>query len=154
MRGDDTGRRGAADSVLTPRRLALRFRGSGGGGPAPEAPPGATPVVITSVAPVSGPGAGGTSMAITGSGFQSGATVSVGGTAATGVVVGSSTLINCVTPAGVAGPATVTVTNPDLTTGSAFAAYTYTSGPAPAPTITSLNPTFGPTGGGGTVTLT
>ncbi len=52
---------------------------------------------VTSIAPTSGPAAGGTSVTITGTGFLSGATVSLGGTAATGVNVVSSTSITATT---------------------------------------------------------
>src|SRR6202040_1334983 len=46
---------------------------------------------VSSIAPSSGPAAGGTAVTITGTGFQSGATVSLGGTAATSVVISSNT---------------------------------------------------------------
>ena len=51
-------------------------------------------------------------MTITGTNFAAGATVTFGGTAATNVVVVSSTSITATTPAGSAGAVTVTVTNP------------------------------------------
>jgi hypothetical protein len=75
-----------------------------------------------SVSPASGPATGGTSVTITGKYFQSGATVSFGGAAATNVVVVSSTQITAVTPAytggNVVGHVSITVRNPDGMTGS------------------------------------
>ena len=54
---------------------------------------------VTSVAPNSGPATGGTSVAITGTNFQTGATVRFGGTLATAVTVVSSTQIAATAPA-------------------------------------------------------
>mgnify|MGYP003694103587 CR=1 FL=1 len=64
---------------------------------------------VSSVAPTSGPIAGGTAITITGTNFVSGATVSVGGTAATGVTVVNSTTMTATTPAHSAGAVSVTV---------------------------------------------
>ena len=50
---------------------------------------------------------------ISGSDFQSGATVTIGGAAATSVVFVSATELTAVTPAGTAGARDVVVTNPD-----------------------------------------
>ena len=83
---------------------------------------------LTSIAPVSGPTAGGTAVTLTGTNFAAGATVTVGGAAATSVVVASSTRITAVTPAGTAGSRDVRVT---LSGGQAVTlagAFTYTSG--------------------------
>ena len=60
--------------------------------------------------PDTGPVTGGTAVTISGTNFITGATVSFGGTAATSVVVVSSTVITCVTPAHAAGSVTVSVT--------------------------------------------
>jgi len=68
-----------------------------------------TVVTIGSVSPSTGPAAGGTSIQVSGTGFAAGTTVTVGGAAATNVVVTSSTSLTASTPAGVAGPADVTV---------------------------------------------
>lgn len=65
----------------------------------PAAPP--TPVFL-SVNPGGGAVAGGTPFTITGMNFVSGASVSIGGNPATGVVVVSSTEITAVSPAGMA----------------------------------------------------
>src|SRR4029077_717739 len=73
------------------------FRGSGQGSTGNPAP------TVTSIAPSTGPASGGTAVTITGTGFQSGATVSLGGTAATSVVVSSSATITATTAAHTAG---------------------------------------------------
>ena len=54
---------------------------------------------MTGVSPASGTAAGGTAVTITGTGFLAGATVSLGGTPATGVTVVNSTSITATTPA-------------------------------------------------------
>jgi IPT/TIG domain len=60
----------------------------------------------------SAPAAGGTSVTIRGSGFQSGTTVTVGGKAANVTFKDASTL-SIITPALAAGPQRLTITNPD-----------------------------------------
>lgn len=76
----------------------------------PDAHP--TPV-IESIEPDHGPVAGGDAIIIRGSGFGDGATVDVGGSAATSVNVVNSSRIECNVPSHVAGSALVVVTNPD-----------------------------------------
>jgi hypothetical protein len=78
----------------------------------------ASTVAVTSIATDSGTAAGGVPITITGSGFQSGATVEVGGQPATSVSVDSSSQITATVPALTPGSLnTVVVTNPDLSTG-------------------------------------
>jgi len=60
-----------------------------------------------------------------GSSKAAGATVTLGGTAATNVVVVSATQITATTPAHAAGAVTVTVTNPDTQSGSLANGFTY-----------------------------
>ncbi len=110
------------------------------------------PPSVTSISPASGPATGGTSVTITGTGFLSGATVSIGGTAANGVTVVSGTSITATTPAHAAGTATVVVTNSDGQNSSLKNGYTYAANPAP--TVTSINPGTGPTSGGTGLTIT
>ena len=74
--------------------------------------------------PNNGPVAGGTAVTITGTNFAAGATVKFGATAATNVVVVSSTSITATTPAG-AGAVTVTVTV-NGQSGSLTNGFTYT----------------------------
>jgi hypothetical protein len=96
------------------------------GGFAYDAP---TPA-ITLVSPTSGPTAGGTPVTITGSGFVSGATVLIGGVAATPVVVASATSITAMTGAHAEGPVDVVVTNAGGAPGTLPAGFTYVAGPA------------------------
>jgi hypothetical protein len=105
------------------------------------------PPTITTVAPTSGPLAGGTSVTITGTNLDTTTGVTVGGKPATlGTKTATSVVIT--TPAGTAaGSAPVVVTNPD---GTASSTFTYTQ---PVPTITSLSPATGSTFGGETVTI-
>ncbi len=105
---------------------------------------------VSGMTPDTGPAAGGTSVTITGSGFVSGATtVTIGGAAATGVVVGSASSLTAVTPAGTAGPRDVAVTTAG---GSATltGAFTYLA----APTVSEVTPNSGSLAGGATVTVT
>jgi hypothetical protein len=93
--------------------------------------------------------AGGTSVTITGTNFAAGATVTFGGTAATGVTVVSSTTITATTPAGSVGAVTVTVTVGGQS-GSLASGFTYIG----QPTVTSVSPNSGSTLGGTAVTIT
>jgi acid phosphatase len=110
-----------------------------------------TAPIISSVSPTSGPAAGGTPVTISGSGFAVGATVTFGGTAATNVNVAGSTTITAVTPAHASGPVNVVVTNPGGQSATSNNAYSYAA--APAPTVTGVNPTSGPTAGGTSITI-
>ncbi len=83
---------------------------------------------IVSVSPATGPGSGGTTITIAGTGFASGATVTVGGAAATSVTVVSATTITCVTPTGTPGTAHVTVTNPGPISTTLPYAFAYANG--------------------------
>ena len=80
---------------------------------------------MNGVSPPSGPTAGGTSITITGSGFVAGATVTLGGTAASNVAVLNSTSITALTPAHAAGGVDVVVTNPNAQTGTNVGGFTY-----------------------------
>jgi hypothetical protein len=106
---------------------------------------------VSSVAPASGPTTGGTAVTITGGNFATGATVSLGGSAATGVSVVNSTTITATTPAHAAGAVSVTVTNADAQSGTLASGFTYT---VPAPTVTGVAPSSGPIAGGTAVTIT
>ncbi|HEV2397944.1 MAG TPA: IPT/TIG domain-containing protein [Candidatus Sulfotelmatobacter sp.] len=104
---------------------------------------------VTSVSPNNGGTAGGTAVTITGTNFATGATVTFGGTAATGVTVVNSTTITATTPAGTAGAVTVAVTV-NGQTGSLTNGYSYVA----PPTVTSVSPSSGSTAGGTAVTIT
>jgi hypothetical protein len=114
-----------------------------------------TPTVI-SVSPSSGTIAGGTSVTITGTAFQTGAAVTTGGAACTGVTLVGSTQITCTTPAHAVGVVSIVVTNPDSTTATFTGAYQFIdpNAPLPAPVLSSISPSSGFTTGFTTVTLT
>ena len=108
---------------------------------------------VTSITPNSGTINGGTPVTITGTNFLAGATVKIGGNAATGVTVVSSTSITATTPAHSAGAGTVVVTNSDGQSGTLTNGFTYIV-TNPAPTVTSITPNFGNPNGGTAVTIT
>jgi hypothetical protein len=89
-------------------------------------------VQVTSISPVAGPIAGGTTVTIGGSGFVTGATVTIGGVAATDVVVAGSASLTAVTGAHATGLADVTVTIPGPL--SATLAQSFFFAPLPTPT--------------------
>jgi len=101
-------------------------KSSGGtvGNPAPT---------VSSISPNSGPTAGGTSVTITGTGFLSNATVTIGGTAASSVAVVNSTTITALTPAHAAATVDVVVTNTDAQSGTKTGAFTYVAPQSPVP---------------------
>ncbi|MFE3249743.1 IPT/TIG domain-containing protein [Streptomyces sp. NPDC059209] len=109
----------------------------------------ATVPAITSVAPSSGPTAGGTNVTLTGTGFTGATAVTFGGIPATSFVVNSASQITAVTPAGSTGAAVVSVTTPGGT--SAPDAFFFYAAP---PVLDSAAPTQGPAAGGTVVTLT
>ena len=82
---------------------------------------------VSSIAPNSGTTSGGDGVSIAGTGFLAGATVKLGGTAATNVTVVSDTSITATTPAHAAGAVNVVVTNTDGRSGTAANAFTYIS---------------------------
>ncbi|MBI2837790.1 MAG: IPT/TIG domain-containing protein [Acidobacteria bacterium] len=86
------------------------------------------PPTVASVTPSRGPQAGGTRVSISGTGFVAGATVSIGGTAASDVAVVNSTSISATTPPHSAGTVSVDILNPDGQMGSLAAGYTYEGG--------------------------
>lgn len=109
---------------------------------------------VSSITPNTGLVTGGTSVIIAGTGFMTGATVTLGGTAATSVVVVSSTSITAITPAHIVGAVNIVVTNLDSQTGTLTNGFTYTSPPNPDPTVISIAPTSGPVSGGTSTTIT
>lgn len=116
---------------------------------------GSTPT-ISSLSTNSGPVGGGTEVTITGTNFVTGATVTFGGTAATNVLVISSTEITATTPPGSAGPVTVSVTNPGGANVKLASGFTYLSGAGSAPVsnITCVQDNYAtPQGGQTTVTV-
>lgn len=95
---------------------------------------------ISSINPATGPTTGGTAVTITGTNFQSGATVTIGALPATNVTVVSATSITALTPLGPISQqlaVDVVVTNPDSTKGTATGAFVYT---VPALAVVSVTP--------------
>jgi hypothetical protein len=105
---------------------------------------------VTSVAPAVGPTGGGTSVAITGTGFTGATSVKFGDSQSATFTIDSSTSIVATTQPG-SGTVHVTVTRNGLTSASSSAdQYTF----APPPTVTLVSPSAGSTAGGTAVTLT
>jgi hypothetical protein len=105
---------------------------------------------IKSVVPDKGPLGGGQAVTIVGTNFTGATHVTFGTSAATSVVVVSSTKITAKTPAHVAGVVDVRVTTPVSSSATTAADhYTY----VPAPTIASVSPTHGTHLGNTTVTI-
>ncbi|PVM89853.1 autotransporter outer membrane beta-barrel domain-containing protein [Caulobacter radicis] len=102
------------------------------------------PPTISSLSPTAGPTAGGTALTINGSNFT-GATVTIDGVGVT-PTSSSPTAITVTTPAHAAGDVVVAVTT---TGGTATSTFSY----VPPPTISSLTPNQGPTGGGSSVSI-
>jgi hypothetical protein len=124
--------------------VTFRASGQGSTNPAPT---------VTSISPNTGTVNGGMPVTITGTGFLGGATVSMGGTAATNVVVGSSGSITAMTPAHAAGAVNVVITNSDAKSGTLPNGYTYV-GPADfTMTASALSPTTVAVGGTATSTV-
>lgn len=106
---------------------------------------------VSSITPATGVTSGGTGVTITGSNFASGATVTIGGTAAANVVFVSTTSLTAVTPARPAGAAAVVVTNPGGLVSTGAASFNYT---IPVPVISTLTPVSGTIAGGTAITIT
>jgi len=106
-------------------------------------------LAVSGVSPSSGSTAGGNVVTITGSNFQSGATVNFGGTNSTAVTLISATQINAMTPSHTAGTVNLTVSNTGGSSASKSSCYTYSN----APGISSISPNAGPVAGGTSVTI-
>jgi hypothetical protein len=109
------------------------------------------PTVTANLSPNQGPGAGGTSVTITGSGFVSGGSLGVtfGGTAATAVNVVNSTTMTCTTPAHASGVVDVVVTNGDGQPTTVTNGFTYDT----SPVVTAIRPNSASTAGSGGVII-
>ena len=110
---------------------------------------------VNSVSPNTSSTAGGINVTISGSGFQTGATVTIGGVSATNVNVVDVATIHATTPLGpaneqVSQPLDVVVTNPDGFSATLTRGFTYF---VPTLTVVSLSPAIGNNGGGTVVTI-
>ncbi len=106
---------------------------------------------VSGLTPSSGPTAGGTSVAITGTNLSGATSVRFGSSPATSVSVNAQgTQLTATSPAGT-GTLDVTVTTPGGTSATGTAdRFTY----VPPPTVTAISPASGSTGGGTSVTIT
>lgn len=122
---------------------------TGTGGATTNGP--ATAPVVSGVSPSKGPVAGGTQVTISGRDLQKVTAVLFGSAAAQSFRVRDDTTIVAVTPAAAkAGAVPVTVrTGSTSSTSSSGAAFQYVN----PPSVRSIAPVFGPTGGGNTVTI-
>jgi hypothetical protein len=100
--------------------------------------------VVSSVAPTSGPPAGGTSVTITGTGFTGATSVRFAGAAATNLVVVSDTSITCKTPPAAEDEvAIISVTTPGGT-GSSTPIFTYKGSTGTADVFPAFVPIYPP----------
>jgi hypothetical protein len=111
-------------------------------------------VTVTNVAPSTGPTSGFTPVTITGTNFLAGATVTIGGKAASHVIVVNASTITALTPFGpaneqVSQPVSVTVTNTDASSGSA-SLFTYS---VPPLAVSAIEPPAGPPAGGNVIEI-
>jgi PGF-pre-PGF domain-containing protein len=106
---------------------------------------------ITSVLPVSGPVAGGTSVILTGTGFTGASDVQFDTSSGTGLIVDSDTQITVTSPAHIAGMINITIITPGgINPDSAGSRFYY----APIPGVAGIVPASGLTAGGTNVTIT
>jgi uncharacterized delta-60 repeat protein len=110
--------------------------------------PVALPVVAT-VGPAKGSTLGGDTVTLTGTGFSGATAVSIGGNPAASFTVETPTTLTAITPPGVSGSASVTVTTPGGTS-APNSLFTFVTPPA----VASVSPALGSTLGGNTVTIT
>lgn len=120
--------------------LACVFSGCGSDSPTSPTPPASQTPTVASVSPSSGSTLGGTTITVSGNHFAAGATVSIGGAAASNVVVQNATTLTATTAQRAAGAADVVVAVGALS-GRLTSGFTYqapnTSANAP-PTISGI----------------
>jgi hypothetical protein len=115
--------------------LFLMLSGCGGDTPTqPTPPPAAQAPTVTGISPSGGSTLGGTNVTITGTNFAAGATVTIGGVAATNVAVQNPTSLTATTPQRPSGSSEVAVTVGTLT-GRLPNGFTFT-----APTVSNTPP--------------
>lgn len=127
------GRRDIAETMRRARCQALRSVPTWTHAPRGRADI-APALTVTAIFPSSGDSIGGKTLDITGTGFAGTPTVTVGGNAATNVVVNSATSITCTTPAGTAGLVSVVVDGVTLSNVYIYRGGTYTRPSTPTDT--------------------
>jgi hypothetical protein len=157
LRAYDAAHFGVLKMTLQASSLGFAFQSTAGntidsGTLACNAAPPASAPVVSSVTPIAGSSAGGTTLAVSGSGFSAGATVTVAGVPATNVTVTSPTALTAVAPAGTTtGDVSVTTANGTSapTVGDQFTHTLATNGYAITLSSSASRPAVG-----GAVTLT
>ena len=109
------------------------------------------PPTLTRVEPDSDMVSGGANVQIIGENFQDGATVTIGGNAASNVIFVSLTELEVDAPAGDAGSVDVVVTNPDGKSDTLVGGFTYIA--LPPPTLTRVEPDNDVVTGGATIKI-
>jgi hypothetical protein len=105
---------------------------------------------VTSVAPATGPTAGGTKVTISGTGFTGATRVNFGTVAATSLTVTSSTSLTAISPIAAAGIVDVTIVNPGGTSvAGAGDRFTFVA----PPVVAAVTPNSGSAAGGTGVTI-
>lgn len=119
--------------ILLAAALAAGCRGGSPAGPAavPGAGQPAASVAIAAVAPVTGSTTGSTPLTLTGSGFQTGASVAIDGLSVRAAVADGGSVLRFSAPPHAVGSVTIVVTNPDGGEARIAGAYAY----APAETF-------------------
>jgi len=107
------------------------------------------PPLITSILPLTGSTAGGTSVTITGTSFTEATLVTFGGLSATSLNVVNNTTITCITPTRSTGAVGIIVTSLYGKSG-AFSSFTYIA----PPVISRISPSSGGIAGGTSATIT
>ncbi len=107
--------------------------------------------ILTRVEPNNDMVTGGATVRIIGENFQDGATVTIGGNAASNVIFVSPTELAVEVPAGTAGSADVVVTNPDGKSSTLAGGFTYIE--LPPPTLTRVEPDNDMVTGGATIQI-
>ena len=106
---------------------------------------------VTSINPTGGSLAGGETLTVIGTGFISGATVTLNGANCTDATFINDTTLTCTIPSSPPLQATVVVRNPDTQTGTLSpGGYQY----SPAPIFSSVNPSTGRLTGGSVISIT
>jgi hypothetical protein len=109
-----------------------------------------SPPIVNTVTPSSGALAGGTTITLSGSGFESNSIVKIGSFNCLGVNVLSSTSLTCITPVNSPGIVSVNVIDQYNFTRIKSNAFTYQV----APIVTSVSPSESGLGGGRSITIT
>jgi hypothetical protein len=111
-----------------------------------------TPPTVDTIDPPQGASTGGTPVTISGSSFTGATGVTIGGVAATHVILVNDTTITCTTPAGTIGTVNVVVRTPNSPHDDPVnQLFTYVLG---LPTVTSVSPPMGVAAGSTRVTIT